>query len=106
MERPREADQLMAIEQQLTDTLTQAIRAKDTRTANVVRMLKTRLQERRTAKGFSGQVDDAFLLTLSVANPSRLRRRRPRKKNWASGGPPRGPRPGSGSDSGRRFFPR
>src|SRR5207237_404891 len=61
MERPREADQLMAIEQQLTDTLTQAIRAKDTRTAGVVRMLKTRLQERRTAKGFTGQVDDALL---------------------------------------------
>src|SRR5207245_9425521 len=62
VEGPGEADQLMAIEQQLTDTLTQAIRAKDTRTADVVRMLKTRLQERRTAKGFTGQVDDALLL--------------------------------------------
>ena len=40
----------MSIEQQLTDALTQAIRAKDIRTADVVRMLKTRLQERRTAK--------------------------------------------------------
>jgi uncharacterized protein len=51
----------MALEQELTDTLTRAIREKDSRTADVVRMLKTRLQERRTAKGFSGQVDDALV---------------------------------------------
>ena len=31
------------------------------RTADVVRMLKTRLTERRTAKGFAGEVDDARL---------------------------------------------
>lgn len=54
----------MAIEEQLTETLTQAIRAKDTRTSDVVRMLKTRLQERRTAKGFSGTVDDALVLDV------------------------------------------
>ena len=54
----------MGIEQTLTDTLTQAIRDKDSRTANVVRMLKTKLQERRTAKGFSGQVDDALVLDV------------------------------------------
>ena len=51
----------MPLEQQLTDTLTRAIREKDQRTADVVRMLKTRLQERRTAKGFSGTVDDAVV---------------------------------------------
>ncbi|MBI3635709.1 MAG: GatB/YqeY domain-containing protein [Candidatus Rokubacteria bacterium] len=54
----------MAIEEQLTETLTQAIRAKDPRTSAVVRMLKTRLQERRTAKGFSGTVDDALVLDV------------------------------------------
>src|SRR5712664_4184763 len=74
MERPREADQLMAIEQQLTDTLTQAIRAKDTRTADVVRMLKTRLQERRTAKGFTGQVDDALVLDVIGAYRKQLQK--------------------------------
>ena len=74
MEGPREADQLMAIEQQLTDTLTQAIRAKDTRTADVVRMLKTRLQERRTAKGFTGQVDDALLLDVIGAYRKQLQK--------------------------------
>jgi len=64
----------MAIEQQLTDTLTQAIRAKDTRTAGVVRMLKTRLQERRTAKGFTGQVDDALLLDVIGAYRKQLQK--------------------------------
>src|SRR4029453_17196992 len=46
----------MALEQTLNDQLTQAIKDKDTRTANVLRMLKTRLQERRTSKGFDGTV--------------------------------------------------
>jgi uncharacterized protein YqeY len=54
----------MPLEQTLTDTLTQAIKAKDTRTADVVRMLKTKIQERRTAKGFSGAVDDALVLDV------------------------------------------
>jgi uncharacterized protein len=64
----------MAIEQQLTDELTQAIRAKDTRTADVVRMLKTRLQERRTAKGFAGQVDDALLVDVIGAYRKQLQK--------------------------------
>ncbi len=51
----------MALERELTDTLTQAIRDRDQRTADVIRMLKTRLQERRTAKGFAGTVDDALV---------------------------------------------
>ena len=64
----------MPIEQQLTDTLTQAIRNKDTRTADVVRMLKTRLQERRTAKGFAGQVDDALVLDVIGAYRKQLQK--------------------------------
>jgi hypothetical protein len=51
----------MALEQTLNETLTQAIRAKDSKTANVVRMVKTKIQERRTAKGASGDVDDALV---------------------------------------------
>jgi hypothetical protein len=54
----------MAIEQELNDRLTRAIKDKDMRTADVVRMIKSRLQERRTAKGFSGQVDDALVLDV------------------------------------------
>ena len=51
----------MGLEQTLDDTLREAMRARDARTADVVRMLKTRLMERRTAKGFSGTVDDALV---------------------------------------------
>jgi uncharacterized protein YqeY len=64
----------MALEQRLTDELTQAIRAKDARTADVVRMLKTRLQERRTAKGFTGQVDDALVTDVIGAYRKQLQK--------------------------------
>ena len=60
----------MGIEQELSDTLTRAIKDKDAPTANVVRMLKTKLQERRTAKGFSGTVDDALLVEIAGAERS------------------------------------
>jgi uncharacterized protein len=64
----------MALEQALTDTLTQAIKAKDARTADVVRMIKTKLQERRTAKGSSGQVDDALVLDVIGAYRRQLQK--------------------------------
>jgi len=64
----------MALEQELTNRLTQAIKDKDTRTADVVRMLKTRLQERRTAKGFSGQIDDALVLDVISAYRKQLQK--------------------------------
>ena len=64
----------MALEQELTNRLTQAIKDKDARTADVVRMLKTRLQERRTAKGFSGQVDDALVLDVIGAYRKQLQK--------------------------------
>jgi uncharacterized protein YqeY len=54
----------MPLEQTLNEALTQAIRDKDLGTANVVRMLKTKLTERVTAKGFSGRVDDALVLDV------------------------------------------
>jgi uncharacterized protein len=62
----------MALEQELSDLLTRAIREKDARTADVVRMLKTRLQERRTAKGFAGQVDDALVQDVIAAYRTKL----------------------------------
>lgn len=51
----------MGLEQTLDDLLREAMRARDARTADVVRMIKTRLMERRTAKGFTGVVDDALV---------------------------------------------
>jgi uncharacterized protein YqeY len=64
----------MGLEQALTDTLTQAIRDRDARTADVVRMLKTRLTERRTAKGFGGAVDDALVLDVIGAYRKQLQK--------------------------------
>ena len=64
----------MALEQTLNDTLTQAIKAHDAPTAAVVRMLKTKIQERRTAKGSSGQVDDALVLDVIGAYRKQLQK--------------------------------
>src|SRR5438552_15604566 len=67
----------MALEQQLNDRLTQAIKARDSKTADVVRMIKSRLGERRTAKGFSGQVDDALVLDVISAYRKSLQKALP-----------------------------
>jgi uncharacterized protein YqeY len=64
----------MALEQTLNDALTQAIKAKDGKTADVIRMLKTKIQERRTAKGFSGEVDDAVVLDVVGAYRKQLQK--------------------------------
>jgi uncharacterized protein YqeY len=54
----------MSLEQTLNYMLTKAIREKDSRVSDVVRMIKSRITERRTAKGFSGQVDDPLVLDV------------------------------------------
>lgn len=64
----------MALEQALNDTLKQAIKDKDLRTANVVRMIKTKLAERTTAKGFSGAVDDALVADVIGAYRKQLQK--------------------------------
>ena len=64
----------MALAQQLDDTLKTAIKDKDSRTANVVRMLKTKVTERTTAKGFSGQVDDALVMDVVGAYRKQLQK--------------------------------
>jgi uncharacterized protein YqeY len=64
----------MALEDELTTRLTQAIKGKDGRTADVIRMLKTRLQERRTAKDFAGQIDDALVLDVIGAYRKQLQK--------------------------------
>src|SRR3954449_2022057 len=52
------------LEAQLREQLTAAIKAKDLKTANLIRMINTKLMERRTAKGFSGTVDDGLVLDV------------------------------------------
>ncbi len=64
----------MSLEQELNDVLKRAMLDKDQRTANVVRMVKSRLQERRTAKGFSGTVDDALVRDTIAAYRKQLQK--------------------------------
>ena len=64
----------MALDQTLNDTLKQAIKGQDLRTANVVRMLKTKVMERTTAKGFSGAVDDALVTDVIGAYRKQLQK--------------------------------
>jgi uncharacterized protein len=52
------------LEAQLRERLTAALKAKDLKTANLIRMINTKIMERRTAKGFSGTVDDALVLDV------------------------------------------
>ena len=54
----------MSLEATLREQLTASIKAKDLRTANLIRMINTKVMERRTAKGFSGTVDDALILDV------------------------------------------
>jgi uncharacterized protein YqeY len=52
------------LEGQLREQLTAALKAKDLKTANLIRMINTKITERRTADGFSGTVDDALVLDV------------------------------------------
>ena len=64
----------MPLEQQLNDTLKQAMKDKDQGTSDVVRMIKTKIMERRTAKGFTGQVDDALITDVIAAYKKQLQK--------------------------------
>jgi hypothetical protein len=52
------------LEGQLREQLTAAMKAKDSKTANLVRMINTKIMERRTAKDFTGEVNDALVLDV------------------------------------------
>jgi hypothetical protein len=73
----------MSIEETLRAQLTAAIRAKDLRTANVIRMISTKIMERRTAKGFTGEVDDALVIEVIGAYKKMLDKA---KKDFAAAG--------------------
>ena len=64
----------MALVETLDETLKQAMKTKDTRTADAVRMIKTKITERRTAKGFAGTVDDAVVLEVIGAYRKQLQK--------------------------------
>lgn len=52
------------LEAQLREQLTASLKAKDLKTANLIRMINTKIMERRTAKDFTGTVDDALVLDV------------------------------------------
>jgi uncharacterized protein len=66
----------MSIEAQLGDLLKQAMRAKDLRTADCIRMIKTKHMERRTAAGFKGPLDEALWVDVIAAYQKQLRKSR------------------------------
>jgi uncharacterized protein YqeY len=55
---------MSTLEAQLREQLTASLKAKDLKTANLIRMINTKIMERRTAKGFTGEVDDALILDV------------------------------------------
>ena len=71
------------LEGQLRDALTAALKARDLRTANLVRMINTKIMERRTAKGFTGTVDDALILDVIAAYKKQMEKAR---QEFASAG--------------------
>ncbi len=54
----------MSLEETLRAQLTAAMKAKDSRTANLIRMINTKIMERRTAKDFTGEINDALVLDV------------------------------------------
>src|SRR6266481_6030283 len=71
------------LETQLREQLTAAIRAKDLKTANLIRMINTKIMERRTAKGFTGTVDDALVLDVIGAYKKQMEKA---KQEFANAG--------------------
>ena len=57
----------MSLESQLTETLKTAMRSKNRPLLNLVRMLKTKMTEKTTKGGFSGEVNDALWLEVIMA---------------------------------------
>ena len=66
----------MSLEAQLNDLLKESMRTKDSRTADCIRMIKTKHMERRTAAGFKGPLDDALWLDVIATYQKQLRKSR------------------------------
>ena len=66
----------MSIEAQIGELLKESIRTRDMRTADCVRMIKTKHMERRTAAGFKGPLDDALWLDVISSYQKQLRKTR------------------------------
>lgn len=58
---------MASIEERLNERLKTAMRAKDQRTLNLLRMVKAKMTETLTAKGFSGEKNDALWVQVVEA---------------------------------------
>lgn len=57
----------MPIEQELRKLLTDAMRARDQRTVDAVRMVTSKIEERKNAPDWKGPADDAFYVEVIAA---------------------------------------
>lgn len=64
----------MAIQDEIETRLKAALRAKDQAALDVLRMLKSRVQEKTTAKGFSGELNDALWLEVIAAYQKQMKK--------------------------------
>ncbi|SRR6266545_92141 len=74
---------MSSLEQDLRASLTAAMKARDLRTANVIRMINTKVMERRTAANFKGTVDDELVRDVIAAYKKSLEKAR---EEFASAG--------------------
>jgi uncharacterized protein len=65
-----------AIETQLNDALKEAMRQKDQQVLNVIRQVKTKMSEKKTSPGFSGEVDDALWLEVITSYAKAMKKAR------------------------------
>ncbi len=66
----------MSIEADLKAGQIAAMKAKDSATANVIKMIRTKVTEKRTAKGFSGEVNDELYKAVIAAYKKSLEKAR------------------------------
>jgi hypothetical protein len=64
----------MSIQQQIDDQLKAAMRARDSQTLGVLRMLKSKMTETTTTKGFKGEVNDALWLKVIASYAKQQRK--------------------------------
>ena len=96
----------MPIDVQLNDLLKEAMRTKDSRTSDCIRMIKTKHMERRTAAGFKGPLDDTLWLDVIAAYQKQLRKSREEYAAIGERGADACPRSISRSAFARGFSPR
>lgn len=66
----------MPIEADLKTKLITAMKAKDAATASVIKMIRSKVTEKRTSKGFEGEVDDTLFVSVIAAYKKSLEKAR------------------------------